>query len=152
MHRIPRPSRKPSAGTSIRDHGGGWSLQQLRGASEPHHADVNEAVRAAWTNVYSKKFENHVHMTSLYFLCYSFCRIHQSIGCTSTMEAGLTDTLHDVEWIAELATPTPLVDLAPCLASTLQYVMFGWLGRSCHHRPWASSSGSSGQLDGAARS
>lgn len=55
------------------------------------------------TNAYSKKFENHVHMVSLYFLYYNFCRIHRTIRCTPAMEAGITETLHDVEWIAELA-------------------------------------------------
>ena len=58
---------------------------------------------ARQTNAHSKKFENHVHMVSLYFLYYNFCRIHRTIRCTPAMEAGLTDTLHDVEWIAELA-------------------------------------------------
>ena len=55
------------------------------------------------TNAYSKKFENHVHMVSLYFLYYNWCRIHRTIQCTPAMEAGLTKKLYDVEWIAELA-------------------------------------------------
>ena len=55
------------------------------------------------TNAHSKKFENHVHMVSLYFLHYNFCRIHQTIRCTPAMEAGITDTLYDMEWIAKLA-------------------------------------------------
>ena len=56
------------------------------------------------TNAHSKKFENHVYMVSLYFLHYNFCRIHQTIRCTPAMEAGLTDTLYDMGWIAHLAT------------------------------------------------
>ena len=55
---------------------------------------------ARQTNAPSKKFENHVHMVSLYFLYYNFCRIHRTIRCTPGMEVGLTDTLHDMEWLA----------------------------------------------------
>lgn len=54
------------------------------------------------TNAHSKKFENHVHMVSLYFLYYNFCRIHRTIRCTPAMEAGLTDTLYDMEWLVGL--------------------------------------------------
>ena len=55
---------------------------------------------ARQTNAHSKKFENHVHMVSLYFLHYNWCRIHRTIRCTPAMEAGLTDTLYDTEWLA----------------------------------------------------
>ena len=58
---------------------------------------------ARQTNAHSKKFENHVHMVSLYFLHYNWCRIHKTIRCTPAMEAGLTDTLYDMEWLARLA-------------------------------------------------
>lgn len=54
------------------------------------------------TNAFSKKFENHVHMVSLYTVFYNFCRIHKTLRVTPAMEAGLTDTLHDLEWIAEM--------------------------------------------------
>lgn len=29
------------------------------------------------TNAFSKKIDNHIHMLSLYFLHYNFCRINQ---------------------------------------------------------------------------
>lgn len=54
------------------------------------------------TNAHSKKFANHVHMVSLYFLYYNWCRIHRTIRCTPAMEAGLTDTLYDMEWLAQV--------------------------------------------------
>ncbi|GBE43740.1 IS1 transposase [bacterium BMS3Bbin10] len=54
------------------------------------------------TNAFSKKFENHAHMVALYTVFYNFCRIHKTLRVTPAMEAGLTDTLHDMEWIAEL--------------------------------------------------
>jgi len=54
------------------------------------------------TNAFSKKIENHIHMLSLYFVHYNFVRIHQSLQCTPAMAAGVTDTLHDMEWIVGL--------------------------------------------------
>ena len=53
-------------------------------------------------NAFSKKLENHLHMLSLYFVHYNFVRIHQSLKVTPAMEAGLSDTLHDMEWIVGL--------------------------------------------------
>jgi len=55
------------------------------------------------TNAFSKKLENHLHMLSLYFVHYNFCRQHKSLGGISpAMAAGVTDTLHDMEWIVSL--------------------------------------------------
>ena len=54
------------------------------------------------TNAFSKKVANHIHMLSLYFLHYNFCRIHKTIRVTPAMEAGIDTTLHDVEWIVDL--------------------------------------------------
>jgi len=54
------------------------------------------------TNAFSKKFHNHIHMLSLYFVHYNFCRIHSTIKVTPAMEAGISDTLHDMEWIVGL--------------------------------------------------
>ena len=41
-------------------------------------------------------------MVSLYFLHYNFCRIHKTIPRTPAMEAGFTDALYDMEWLAGL--------------------------------------------------
>ena len=54
------------------------------------------------TNGFSKKIDNHIHMLSLYFVHYNFCRIHKTLKVTPAMEAGLTNTLHDAEWIVGL--------------------------------------------------
>ena len=54
------------------------------------------------TNAFSKKIENHIHMLSLYFVHYNFVRIHQTLCVTPAMEAGVSDTLHDMEWIVGL--------------------------------------------------
>ena len=54
------------------------------------------------TNAFSKKLENHLHMLSLYFVHYNFVRIHKSLRTTPAMAAGVSDTLHDMEWIVSL--------------------------------------------------
>ncbi len=54
------------------------------------------------TNAFSKKIENHLHMLSLYFVHYNFCRIHKSLRVSPAMAAGVSDTLHDMEWIVDL--------------------------------------------------
>ena len=62
------------------------------------------------TNAFSKKMEKHAAMVSLYTLHYNFVRIHKTIKVTPAMEAGLTDTAHDMAWIVGLidaAAPAP---------------------------------------------
>ena len=54
------------------------------------------------TNAFSKKLENHLHMLSLYFVHYNFCRIHKTLRMSPAMAAGVSDTLRDVEWIVSL--------------------------------------------------
>jgi len=55
------------------------------------------------TNAFSKKIDNHIHMLSLYFVHYNFCRQHKSLkGLSPAMAAGVSDTLHDMEWIVGL--------------------------------------------------
>lgn len=49
-------------------------------------------------------------MVSLHNLYYNFCHIHQTLRVTPAMAPGVTDTLHDVNWMANLleeATPAP---------------------------------------------
>ena len=51
------------------------------------------------TNGHSKKFENHVAMTTVFMVHYNFCRVHQTLKMTPAMAAGLTDhpwTIEDV--------------------------------------------------------
>ena len=40
------------------------------------------------TNAFSKKLENHLHMLSLYFIHYNFCRVHGSLRASLAMAAG----------------------------------------------------------------
>ena len=54
------------------------------------------------TNGFSKKVENHSHALALYFVHYNFCRLHKSLKVTPAMAAGVSDTLHDMEWVVGL--------------------------------------------------
>lgn len=54
------------------------------------------------TNAFSKKQENHFHMLSIYFVYYNFVKIHKTLRCTPAMEAGVTNELHNVEWMVNL--------------------------------------------------
>ena len=54
------------------------------------------------TNAFSKKIENHLHMLSLYFVHYNFCRIHKSLRISPAMAAAVSDTLRDMEWVVGL--------------------------------------------------
>lgn len=54
------------------------------------------------TNAFSKKIDNHLHMLSLYFVHYNFCRMHKSLRMSPAMAAGVSDTLRDMEWIVGL--------------------------------------------------
>ena len=57
------------------------------------------------TNGFSKKFENHKHNLTLYFVWYNFCREHMGLGSmvTPAMAAGLTDRHFSLEWLAGLS-------------------------------------------------
>lgn len=71
---------------------------------ERHNLTMRMSMRrfTRLTNAFSKRIENHIHQLSLYFVHYNFCRIHKSLKVTPAMQAGLTDTLHDVDFIIDL--------------------------------------------------
>ncbi len=54
------------------------------------------------TNGFSKKIDNHIHMLSLYFVHYNFCRIHKTLKVSPAMEAGISNELRNTEWIVGL--------------------------------------------------
>jgi hypothetical protein len=45
------------------------------------------------TNAFSKKIENLSHAVALHFVCYTFYRIHQTLGITPAVVAGVKDRL-----------------------------------------------------------
>ena len=71
---------------------------------ERHNLTMRMSMRrfTRLTNAFSKKIDNLAHTLSLYFVHYNFCRIHKTLKVTPAMEAGLTDTLHDVDFIIDL--------------------------------------------------
>ena len=71
---------------------------------ERHNLTMRMSMRrfTRLTNAFSKKIENHIHMLSLYFLHYNFCRIHKSLRVSPAMEAGVADALYDMKWIVGL--------------------------------------------------
>lgn len=55
------------------------------------------------THAFSKKIENHMAATAIYFMHYNFARIHKSLRVTPAMEAGVSDHVWSLEEICELA-------------------------------------------------
>jgi hypothetical protein len=45
------------------------------------------------TNGFSKKFENHAHMVSIYTVWYNWIRVHKTLKVTPAMEVKLTNRL-----------------------------------------------------------
>ena len=54
------------------------------------------------TDAFSKRLENHIHMLSLYFLCYNFRRVYKNLRLSPAMVAGIDSKLQDMEWIVGL--------------------------------------------------
>jgi hypothetical protein len=48
------------------------------------------------TNAFSKKIENHAYAVAIYFMQYSFVRIHQTLKISSAMAAGVTGKLWEM--------------------------------------------------------
>lgn len=71
---------------------------------ERHNLTMRMSMRrfTRLTNAFSKKVDNHCHALALYFVWYNFCRIHKTLRISPAMAAGITDTLHDMEWIVSL--------------------------------------------------
>ena len=62
------------------------------------------------TNAFLKKFENHLHMVSLYTVFYNFVRIHKTLKVSPAMAAGITDELLEMEdfvKLIDLRAPKP---------------------------------------------
>jgi IS1 family transposase len=54
------------------------------------------------TNGFSKKLDNHCHMTAIFFTYYNWCRIHGTTKVTPAMAAGLTEKLWEIEYLIGL--------------------------------------------------
>jgi hypothetical protein len=54
------------------------------------------------TNAFSKKIDNLACAVALHFMHYNFCRVHQSLGTSPAVAAGVTKKLWQIEDIIEL--------------------------------------------------
>jgi IS1 family transposase len=54
------------------------------------------------TNAFSKKIENHTAAVALHFMHYNFCRVHQTLGATPAVAAGVTDHVWKIDEIIAL--------------------------------------------------
>ena len=54
------------------------------------------------TNAFSKKYENHCHALSLYFVYYNFIRKHTTLKTTPAVAPGLATAPYTMEWIVSL--------------------------------------------------
>ena len=89
-------------------------MSMITGMADPAHISTSYAERqnltmrmcmrrfTRLTNGFSKKLENHIHMLSLYFVHYNFCRIHKSLRVTPAMAASVDSVVCDMKWIVEL--------------------------------------------------
>jgi hypothetical protein len=57
------------------------------------------------TNAFSRKMANHEHMLAIYFMYYNFCRVHQTLRVTPTMEAGISRERWMIENLVQLMEP-----------------------------------------------
>ena len=55
------------------------------------------------TNSFAKKFENHMHAVSFYFMVYTFVKVHGALKTTPAMAAGVTADRWTMEGIVEMA-------------------------------------------------
>jgi len=89
----------------------GTETQVIRGNPDPKHINTSYVERqnltmrmgmrrfTRLTNAFSKKVQNLGHAVALHFLHYNFCRVHQTLGTTPAVAAGVADH----EWsIAEI--------------------------------------------------
>jgi hypothetical protein len=87
----------------------GIKKQRVEGSPDPKHVSTSHVERqnltmrmhmrrfTRLTNAFSKKFENHMHMVALYTVWYNFIRIHKTLRVTPAMEAGLSETVWDMD-------------------------------------------------------
>ncbi|MGA7081259.1 MAG: IS1 family transposase [Terriglobales bacterium] len=98
----------------------GCDMKVVSGDPDPKHVSTSYVERqnltmrmhmrrfTRLTNGFSKKVDNRRHSVALHYMFYNFCRIHQTLRCTPTMEAGLTDHIWTLEELCALL-PKPVV-------------------------------------------
>lgn len=51
------------------------------------------------TNAFSRTLENHIYLQNLYFVHYNFIRVHESLGTTPAVAAGIAKKPYSMEWL-----------------------------------------------------
>ena len=51
------------------------------------------------SNAFSRTLQNHIYQQDIYFFHYNFIRVHESLGTTPTVAAGITKRARDMEWL-----------------------------------------------------
>ena len=86
----------------------------VRGNPDPAHVSTSYAERqnlkmrmsmrrfTRLTNAFSKKIQNHMAATAIYFMHYNFFRIHKSLRVTPAMAAAVSDHVSSLEEICYL--------------------------------------------------
>ena len=103
--RVTRSDRNPIIGDPDPAYITTAHVERLNGTLRESNRRLSRLMRG-----FSKKESNLVYQIALYFLHYNFCRVHGSINVTPAMQAGLADTIKDVDWIVDLIeenTPPP---------------------------------------------
>lgn len=92
----------------------GRDMKVVTGNPDPNHVSTSFVERqnlsmrmsirrfTRLTNAFSKKVENHAAAVALWFMYYSFCRVHQTLRVTPAMEAGLSDHIWSISELVEL--------------------------------------------------
>lgn len=95
----------------------GSQKTRIEGQPDPRHVSTSFVERqnltmrmsmrrfTRLTNAFSKKIENLEAAVALHFMWYNFGRVHQTLGVTPAMEAGVTDHVWSVEEIVALLDP-----------------------------------------------
>ena len=92
----------------------GAHKRRVEGSPDPKHVSTSFVERnnlsmrmgnrrmTRLTNAFSKKAENHAHMMAIYFMHYNFVRIHQTLGVTPAMAAGVTPKLWEISDVVKV--------------------------------------------------
>jgi len=92
----------------------GTETQVIRGNPDPKHINTSYVERqnltmrmgmrrfTRLTNAFSKKVQNLGHAVALHFLHYNFCRVHQTLGTTPAVAAGVADHVWSIDELVGL--------------------------------------------------
>src|SRR3979411_2466003 len=95
-----------------------YKRTQVTGDPDPRHISTSHVERqnltmrmnmrrfTRLTNAFSKKIENHICSVALFYMNYTFCRIHQTLRVTPAMEAGISQHAWSIQEIVGLDAPS----------------------------------------------